>query len=296
MIAMYTSDSRTGIIVMKNNIMYVTNGANIMRSGQWTSGQLVHTNNIFTLSGGSLNFTLDGTERSTAIQYWTNTTSSNPLNWDFNLLSTSYAINNGVTIAGLTRDFIGNTLGTPPDIGILEYASAVPPTACTFTYGTWTSCTSGLQTRTYTASPIGCLGTPPLDSIQTNCTNACTSFTYDSWSSCSNYIQTRSYTAFPSGCNTIPPTDSVQKICYCTSYTYSGWSTCVNGVQTRTYTATPIGCLANPEALTRSCTVVSLKLTLVSATRGVITVSASGGTAPSPHLQSMLFRRRSCRH
>jgi len=46
----------------------------------------------------------------------------------------------------------------------------VAPTPCTFTYGTWTTCSNGTQTRTYTTSPVGCAGTPPTDSITRTCT------------------------------------------------------------------------------------------------------------------------------
>lgn len=209
---MATSNSTSGIIVLKNNILYITNGSDIMKSGQFNSGQLTHTNNVYTISGGNLNVTLDATERSTAIQYWTNTTNANPLYWDYNLLSTAYAVNNGVSIAGLTRDFIGNALGTPPDIGILEYASAVPPTACTFTYDIWDNCINGSQTRTYTGSPVGCLGTPPLDSIQRQCLQPCT-FIYSAWSTCANSVQTRTYSSTPALCTGTPPADSISRAC-----------------------------------------------------------------------------------
>jgi hypothetical protein len=208
-----TADANSGIIVLKNNILYVTNGADIMRSGQFTSGQLTHTNNIFTVSGGNLNFTLDATERSTAIQYWTNTTGINPLNWDFNLLSTSYAINNGVPIAGLTRDFIGNAVPNPPDIGILEYGSAVPPTPCTFTFGPWSDCINGSQTRTYTASPVGCFGAPSSSDLQRTCTSPPCTFVYGPWSECINNVQTRSYTSSPVGCSGFPPANEITRVC-----------------------------------------------------------------------------------
>jgi SprB repeat len=209
--SMATSDATAGIIVLKNNILYITNGSDVMKSGQFNSGQLTHTNNIYTLSGGNLNVTLGGTERSTAIQYWTNTTNSNPLYWDFNLLSTSYAVNGGVDIAGLTRDFIGNTLTSPPDIGILEYGSA-PPSPCTFTYGTWTDCISGLQTRTYTGLPVGCSGTPRLDSIQKPCSPPCT-YTYGAWGACVGGTQTRTYTQTPTICTGTPLSDSISRTC-----------------------------------------------------------------------------------
>ena len=257
MIAMYTSDSRTGIIVMKNNIMYVTNGANIMRSGQWTGGQLVHTNNVYTLSGGgSLNVTLDATERSTTSQYWVNTTSSNPLDWDFNLLSTAYAVGNGVNV-GLTRDFGGNVVSGTPSIGIYQFTSS---TSCTsYTYSAWSSCANGIQTRTYTAFPNGCTTTPPSDSILRTCTPPITpcTFTYGTWTTCSSGRQTRSYTSSPTGCTGVPPTDSITRSCAiptCT-FTYGQWGTCVNSVEIRTYTTSPAGCISLPptDSIQRTC-------------------------------------------
>jgi hypothetical protein len=126
MISMYTSDATAGIIDMKNTIFQTSNGANVCRSGQWTGGQLVHTNNIYKLSnGGATNFTLDGTEIANLNPIWVSTTDENPLNWDYNLLSTSQAINAGVNL-GLTRDFIGNSVGNIPDIGVLEFITTQP--------------------------------------------------------------------------------------------------------------------------------------------------------------------------
>lgn len=49
-------------------------------------------------------------------------------------------------------------------------AKIVAPTPCTFTYGQWSACSNGTQTRTYTTSPAGCTGTPPADSITRTCT------------------------------------------------------------------------------------------------------------------------------
>ena len=46
----------------------------------------------------------------------------------------------------------------------------VPPPACTFTYSAWTTCTDGRQTRTATATPTGCTGAPPADSLSRTCT------------------------------------------------------------------------------------------------------------------------------
>lgn len=64
----------------------------------------------------------------------------------------------------------------PPRASTITYLDQItgttpppPPTPCTFTYSAWTGCT-GTQTRTYTASPSGCTGTPPVDSLSRTCT------------------------------------------------------------------------------------------------------------------------------
>jgi hypothetical protein len=215
MLSRALTDTGTGIIVMKNNIFQISNGASVARSGQWAGADLVHTNNIYKLSNGSVtNFTLDPTEISTSGIIWTNTSNTNPLNWDYTLTSTSPAINSGVNV-GLTRDFIGNSVGNIPSIGIYQYGGSVAPTPCTFAYGTWTTCTNGTQTRTYTSTPAGCTGVPPSDSITRTCTSPivpCT-FTYGTWTTCTNGTQTRTYTSTPAGCTGVPPTDSITKTC-----------------------------------------------------------------------------------
>lgn len=58
--------------------------------------------------------------------------------------------------------YLGDVVAPPPP---------PPPGACTFTYSTWSACT-GTQTRSYTASPAGCTGTPPADSLSRTCTVA----------------------------------------------------------------------------------------------------------------------------
>ena len=45
-----------------------------------------------------------------------------------------------------------------------------PVPACNFEYSAWSNCSAdGLQTRSYTSSPIGCSGTPPSDSLLRTC-------------------------------------------------------------------------------------------------------------------------------
>ena len=170
MINMHTADATAGILVMRNNIFEVTNGANVARPDRFNTGQMINSNNIYKLSGGGvLNYPTNATEIETNGVIWTNTTNINPLFWDYRLTFTSPANNNGVDV-GLTRDFNNNTVIPPPDRGILEYGG-IPPTACSFTYGSWSACINNVQTRSYTTSPLGCTGTPPTDSIRKPCTS-----------------------------------------------------------------------------------------------------------------------------
>jgi hypothetical protein len=256
--SMATDTAGVGILVFRNNIFQVSNGAAVMRVDQWNSGQLTHTNNLYKLSNGSVtNLTLDPTEiETTSAVIWTNTTNPNPLNWNYNLTSTSPARGSGVNV-GLTRDFAGNTVSGVPDMGILKYIAVVP--ACTFAYSAWGPCINNSQTRSYTSSPNGCTGVPPADSILRTCVSPCI-FTYGSWSVCTNNLQTRNYSSSPIGCAGTPPADSIQRSCTpapCVSFVYGSWSTCVNGTQTRTYLASPQDCVGNPpsDSLSRSCAV-----------------------------------------
>ena len=131
----------------------------------------------------------------------------------------------------------------------------VAPPACTFTYGSWTTCNGTTQTRTYTTSPAGCTGTPPTDSITRACSLPCT-FTYGSWTTCNGTTQTRTYTTSPANCTGTPPTDSITRACSlpCT-FTYGIWTSCSNGTQRRTYTTSPANCTGTPpsDSITRTC-------------------------------------------
>ena len=65
-----------------------------------------------------------------------------------------------------------------------------PPPTCTYTYSGWGTCqANGTQSRTYTATPEGCTGTPVTSQ---SCTPPCTGFTYSDWGTCqANGTQTR---------------------------------------------------------------------------------------------------------
>lgn len=126
MINMHTADPTAGILVMRNNIFEVTNGANVARPDRFNTGQMINSNNVYKLSGGGvLNYPTNSTEIQTNGVIWVDTTNVNPLFWNYNLTATSPAINNGVDV-GLTRDFNNNVVGTIPDIGVLEFIATQP--------------------------------------------------------------------------------------------------------------------------------------------------------------------------
>ena len=168
-----TATSATTIMDIKNNIFYVrsvnTTYPNFVIATTNFARYATHTNNIYNLGRScTINYTKDATEILTNSKLWTDTTNATPNNWDLHIISTSPAINAGVGV-GITNDFEGVSVSATPEIGIYEYTSQTIP--CTFTYGSWTYCTSGYQTRSYTSVPIGCNGTPPADSISRACTN-----------------------------------------------------------------------------------------------------------------------------
>jgi hypothetical protein len=253
--AMAINDTTSGIVVLRNNIFQVSNGAAVMRSGQWTGSNLTHTNNIYKLSGGSvLNFTLTGTEISTSAAIWIDAANVNPINWNFNLISNSPAINAGVAISGLTRDFNNQIVSNPPDIGILEYTVVTPP-ACTFVFSEWTTCANGTQSRTYTASPNGCSGTPRADSLFRSCSLPCT-FTFSAWSTCIDSFQTRTFTTSPANCSGVPATDSIKRRCNSVpdscaiNFTFTTTRSRCAGRANASITVTGITCGAGPYTLT----------------------------------------------
>lgn len=80
----------------------------------------------------------------------------------------------GVTNSGNTNvnpNLDANSISTLP-IGYKPSGTVTPPPPCTlFTYGPWSTCNLGFQTRSiYVATPAGCNGNPPADSLQRPCT------------------------------------------------------------------------------------------------------------------------------
>ncbi len=161
MIGMAGSPTAQGIVVVKNNIFWLSSGINVVGSSKLNSGQLTHNNNIYLLVGGNLGFTAHSTEMqlpsSTAL--FNNTTSTDPSLWDFTLTTSSPALNAGTSVS-LTSDFIGTAVlstDTKPDAGMLEHTGGAAPTlAATATTGT-IKCNGNTTTVTISASG----GTPP---------------------------------------------------------------------------------------------------------------------------------------
>lgn len=184
----YSSDNIRGnadtLVDSRNNIFYSTVGDQMIYDV--TRTKYKHRNNIYYIKGKLINnTTLGGTlgsgERIITTNLFKDTSAAYPEDWDLHLVDTSYGVSNGLSISGITKDFAGNNITGNTSIGL--YQQTPPPTPCTFTYGQWTVCnSSGWQNRDYTTSPVGCIGMPPLDSIQRTCNNGVviSSFYYSS--------------------------------------------------------------------------------------------------------------------
>lgn len=154
--SMAASSTNAGIVVLKNNVFWLSTGIDVARSGQLTGAQMVHEDNIYKLGTGSvLNFTANTTElTTTSNSIFTNTTSSDPVQWNYLPATTSPAIDFGQNL-GLARDFEGNPVPAVPNSGVLESAAANTLSASA-TAGT-ISCNGG--TTSVTVSGNG--GTAP---------------------------------------------------------------------------------------------------------------------------------------
>jgi hypothetical protein len=112
-----------GMVVVKNNIFWLSSGVNFA-SSKFNSGQMVHSNNIYRMSSGSLGITLNNSELLSTNASLFTSVSGGPADWNYTLPSTSAAVNFGTNV-GLVKDFAGNPINGNPDAGMLEYASTV---------------------------------------------------------------------------------------------------------------------------------------------------------------------------
>lgn len=110
-------------IDIQNNVFQIGIGGTVLNISRLNAN---HTNNIYKISGStSLGFTLGANEVNTSAAFWTNTTNSDPVLWNYAPLNPGLLIGTGINV-GLSTDFAGNPVSNPPDISILQ--SVVPPT------------------------------------------------------------------------------------------------------------------------------------------------------------------------
>jgi len=151
-------------------------------------------------------------------------------------------------------------------------------TTCTpnWSCGSWTTCSSGYQTRScYDANYCGVTTNKP--SEQQSCTSSCTpNWSCGSWGTCSNSQQTRScYDTNYCGVTTNKPSEQQSCTSSCTpDWSCGSWGTCVNSLQTRyCYDTNYCGSQANKPDDYQSC---------VSSTNGNLSVDlkVNGGDGP----------------
>lgn len=116
--------ANNGMLVLKNNIFWVTTNMNFT-DNSFNPSQISHTNNIYHLNGGSLNIILGSTEKQVTVIPWVATT-GDPSTWNFSLLPNSLPILFGVNV-GITKDFVSTPVTGIPDAGILQFNLNVPP-------------------------------------------------------------------------------------------------------------------------------------------------------------------------
>jgi hypothetical protein len=156
----------------RNNIVYWTTGIQAL----YDRSRYKRGNNIYCGLGGArfsttLGSPLRSTERLITTKIFRDTSATFPEDWDLHPVDTSYAYSGASPIQGFDKDFEGKPIFTP-FIGLFSKLNVVTIDTCTFTYGQWSVCSGSFQTRPYTASPSGCIGTPPTDSIRRSCTNS----------------------------------------------------------------------------------------------------------------------------
>ena len=140
-----------GMLVVKNNIFWLSSGVNVA-SSKFNSGQMIHSNNIYRMTSGSLGITANSTELQSSTANLFTSISGTPTQWNYTLNPTSAAINFGTGV-GLNKDFIGNQINGNPDAGILEYLISSSPSSLTIsaTKGT-IACFGGKTDVTITAA------------------------------------------------------------------------------------------------------------------------------------------------
>ncbi|WP_081169457.1 T9SS type A sorting domain-containing protein [Niastella populi] len=133
MIGIMSTPTVANVLTMKNNIFWIATAQNITdpNAQPFNGPQLIHQNNMFHLSGGSLGYNMDVTETNLPAgfsPFIDITSSSNPLLWNYDLKPACTAIDFG-QFTGIDKDFQGKPVpyGGLPDAGIIESIAIVLP-------------------------------------------------------------------------------------------------------------------------------------------------------------------------
>ena len=118
------SSNAPDIASLKNNIFFIRTDVSIAASntGSTYGSRVTHENNIYFMNGGALNYPIDASElrADSSMVLFTDTTSANPLLWDYSLNCSSPAIDFGQDLM-LMNDYAGTAILSPtPNAGILE--------------------------------------------------------------------------------------------------------------------------------------------------------------------------------
>ena len=120
------SKGPAGMVVMKNNIFWCSNGT-IIAGKKFNSSAMIRSNNIYRMSTGSLGAISLGANEYFSISAGIFTAvSGSPSLWNYTLPVGSVGIDFGVRV-GLNNDFKGNPIVGNPDAGIYEYAPSASP-------------------------------------------------------------------------------------------------------------------------------------------------------------------------
>lgn len=132
LIGIMNTPTVANVLTMKNNIFWLTTGQNIT-DPYWqpfNGPQLIHQNNLFHLSGGSLGYNLDYTEQllPAGMSPFIDITAYDPLSWNYDLQPASVAVNYG-QYTGIDKDYYGKSVpfSGAPDAGIAENMLAILP-------------------------------------------------------------------------------------------------------------------------------------------------------------------------
>jgi hypothetical protein len=117
------SKGPVGMVVLKNNIFWCSNGTTIAGK-KFNTSAMVRSNNIYRMQNGGLgSISLGANEYFSSSANIFTIETGNPATWKYSLPPGSIAINFGISV-GLNADFNGKPIMGNPDAGIYEYAPA----------------------------------------------------------------------------------------------------------------------------------------------------------------------------